>query len=484
MANTYNIAVLFKLLDKFSGPSKKLAKNVSNLQNKFQKLGQKLTTFGKNLTKYVTLPIVGLGAYAVRNAMKIEKWGIAFETLLGSVAKSEKIMQQLKVMTQKTPFEFGTLVEGARYLKVMRLEEKRILPVMKMLGDVALGDNEKLMQLAHVMGKVINIGKLQGRELRSLAIAGFNPLAFMAQKSTRSMEFFQAKMRIGMISANEVIDVLKYATSEGKMFYKGTEKLADTLAGKLSILRDNIFIASASFGELLLPSITKITEKLITFAKYMDAMPISTKKNINTFLGWAATVGPIVLGLGALTTAIAKLLLLKSALAVFGISLGAAFAPLLVLTGLVATVAAADALLKRAQEEREKEIERMAKEEPAKFKYMYEKRAPLGGAVPIPGGGMMQYTGMPLRGPGESYMYRGKQSAEQKRIQEEMFGPESFMRTPVGAPEVNINVVVEVDDGLVAKIKKINKKNVGTVNARVDSSLGYYIQNYSRKGMK
>jgi hypothetical protein len=463
MSTRFDIGVFFKLFDKFSGPANKLSKNANSLANKFGKMGKTFINAGRNLTKYVTLPIIGLGTYAVRNAIKMEKWGIAFETLLGSTEKSAAMMKQLREMTQETPFEFKTLVEGARYLKVMRVEEKALVPIMKKLGDVALGDNEKFQKLAEVYGKVNNMGRLLAKQQISFALAGFNPLAFLAEKTGKSMDFFRAKMRAGRLTIKDVTEALMYATSKGQMFFEGTEKLSKTLYGRLSILRDNIFLTSEGFGQILAPTVEKITIRLTELVKKWDKLPLAQKETITQMLTFAATMGPVLLVLGSLITAIGKLILLEKALAVFGVSLHAALAPLLLIP---AVLVAMNEINKIAERERKRKDEeyfgyRKVALSPRRGRYVSGKE-PFGYGIKPPAGGMMGYSGLPLMGEGESYTYTG--------------------RTPVGqypgptGPPTEIVVKVEMDDGLIAKVEKAleTRKNL-RVKTETNSTLGRYL---------
>jgi tape measure domain-containing protein len=190
----------------------------------------------------------------------------AFETMLGSASKAKDMLSQIRVMAAKTPFETSDLTAGTKVLLAYGVAEKDILPDMKMIGDVAMGNKEKFKSLSMSFGQVASLGKLTGDNLREMAMAGFNPLQVMSKKTGKSMAVLRKEMEAGKISFKMLEDSMKTATSKGGMFYGSMDKASATFNGQISTMKDNFgtfagIITKPIFDVLsktALPALTKI----------------------------------------------------------------------------------------------------------------------------------------------------------------------------------------------------------------------------------
>lgn len=119
---------------------------------------------------------------------------------------------------------------------------------MKMLGDISLGNGERLQSLSLAFGQVQASGRLMGGDLLQMVNAGFNPLEAIAKRTGETMIEVKERMSAGGVSVNEVEQAMKDATSEGGRFFNGMDKASKTFSGVMSTLRDNIGITLASIG--------------------------------------------------------------------------------------------------------------------------------------------------------------------------------------------------------------------------------------------
>ena len=130
------------------------------------------------------------------------------------------------------------------------------------------------------------------------------------------------------------------------------DKQLDTLEGKFTMFKSAMEGLAISFGEVLLPAITGVVEKVTEVITWFNELDDGTKKMIVTIVGIVAAIGP-VLGIignllvtftrlhtmfGNVSSGIAKV---QGALAATGTSLGAVVAPIAaVVAAVVALVAA------------------------------------------------------------------------------------------------------------------------------------------------
>lgn len=148
-------------------------------------------------------------------------------------------MNDLKKFAAATPFELGDLARASQTLQSFGVQNQKLMPDIKMLGDISQGNKEKFNGLSLVFGQVASQGKLMGGDLLQMINNGFNPLQVMSQKTGKSMSQLKDEMSKGKISFKDVEDAMVTATSKGGMFYGAMEKQSTTFAGKMSTLKDN-----------------------------------------------------------------------------------------------------------------------------------------------------------------------------------------------------------------------------------------------------
>lgn len=208
----------------------------------------------------VSLTKTGLDA-----AMTIEGLTTDFEVMSGSAEKANNLLGEIAAFAKKTPFDKIGLSDAAKTLMAFGIESEKVLPTLKMLGDVSLGDQNKLNGLALVFGQIQSTGKLMGQDLLQLINQGFNPLTEISKKTGISVSDLKDAMAKGAISADMVTEAFKSATSAGGLFYNGLEKRSETLAGKISTLKDNFVTALQNMAEAFLPLLKAGTDMLVAF---------------------------------------------------------------------------------------------------------------------------------------------------------------------------------------------------------------------------
>jgi tape measure domain-containing protein len=255
----------------------------------FQKLGT-------NLTKFVTVPILGIGAAAVKAAADMEMQEAAFETMLGSAEKAKDLLQELNTLAAKTPFQMTDLAEATKTMLAFGIAQEEVLPNLQMLGDIAGGNSDKLRSLTLAFSQIQSTGRLMGQDLLQLINAGFNPLQTIAEKTGKTMAELKKDMENGAISAEMVSEAFKIATSEGGRFFGGMERASLTLKGQFSTLLDNIMMLGRGLGDVLLPPLKNIVTATTEIVQKFTAMDGATRTAVVQYGLLAAAIGPVILG--------------------------------------------------------------------------------------------------------------------------------------------------------------------------------------------
>ena len=167
---------------------------------------------------------------------EIQALEVSFRTLLGSQQASADLMRQMKEFAAATPLQLGDLARGAQTMLGFNVNPDEIMPMLKAIGDISMGDAQKFQALTLAFSQMQSVGKLMGQDLLQMINAGFSPLAVMAEKTGKSIGELKEEMSKGAISADMVKQAFIDATSEGGQFYGMLSGQGDTVKGALAQL--------------------------------------------------------------------------------------------------------------------------------------------------------------------------------------------------------------------------------------------------------
>lgn len=222
----------------------------SGFKSGIEKLGSIAKT-GLKVTATAIGAVSGAFGAAVLSGVKynsqMEQYITSFGTMLGSAEEATKLVNSLKEMGAKTPFETSDLAKASQTLLAFGTSAEDLLPTLQMLGDVSQGNKERFDSLTLAFAQVGSAGKLSGQDLLQFVNAGFNPLNEISKMTGESMAELKERMSAGGVSAEEVAEAFKHATSEGGQFYQAMEAQSQTFNRQMSTLKDN---AMSFIGEL------------------------------------------------------------------------------------------------------------------------------------------------------------------------------------------------------------------------------------------
>ena len=167
---------------------------------------------------------------------EIQALEVSFRTLLGSQQASADLMRQMKEFAAATPLQLGDLAKGAQTMLGFNVAAEEIMPMLKAIGDISMGDAQKFQSLTLAFSQMQSVGKLMGQDLLQMINAGFSPLAVMADKTGKSIGELKEEMSAGAISAEMVKQAFIDATSEGGQFFGMLSGQGDTVKGALAQL--------------------------------------------------------------------------------------------------------------------------------------------------------------------------------------------------------------------------------------------------------
>lgn len=262
----------------------------SSLSSGFKSTVKGAVTAIGSLTLAAGAAVVALGKMGLDYNMEMETYTTNFQTMLGSATKAQAKVESLKQMAASTPFEMTDLANATQQLLAMGVASEDTNKYLQQLGDISLGNVDKLNSLIGAFGKMNSSGKVTLEYINIMAEQGFNPLNLIAQKTGETMTEVYARVSAGTVTFDEVKNAIAAATSAGGQFYKGMEKASQTTAGRIATLKDN---ATALVGEVFEPISEGLSGKLLPAA--IDAVDeLSAAFRENGINGMVAAAGDIV----------------------------------------------------------------------------------------------------------------------------------------------------------------------------------------------
>lgn len=242
-------------MEKLKSAAHSLAQGLQTVYNAANQLASKMSGIMKGIGAGGAAIFAGLGKVALDYNSQMESYTTNFATLLGSTEAAVKKVDELKKMAAATPFGMADLASATQTLLNFQVPAQKATTILQQLGDISLGNSEKLQSLATVFGQVSSAGKLTGQDLMQFINAGFNPLNEIAKKTGESMEQLRDRMSKGGISVQEVEQAFISATSAGGQFFNGMQAASQTMTGLFSTLKDNVTSLIGSVFQPLTESI-------------------------------------------------------------------------------------------------------------------------------------------------------------------------------------------------------------------------------------
>ena len=194
--------------------------------------------------------IVALGKIGLDYNSQMEQYTTNFTTMLGSQEAAVQKVEELKKFAASTPLSMDDLAKGTQTLLAFGVESENSTGILRQLGDIALGDADKMQRLSTAFGKATAAGKVTGDTVQQMIDAGWNPLIQISQSAGETMEETQKRMSAGAISVQELQAAMEAVTTGTGQFAGGMEAASHTTQGLISTLQDN---ARALVGEVFQP---------------------------------------------------------------------------------------------------------------------------------------------------------------------------------------------------------------------------------------
>lgn len=241
----------------------------------------------------LTLAGAAVGGFwtATQKAMEAGKEKMKLQTLTGSVEIGTALYDGLTKFATDTVFG-SEVYDMASQMLANGIKDSDVIPLMKQLGDISMGDANKLGSLSLALAQIQGKGKLAGQELLQMINAGFNPLKVISKETGESMGSLLDKMEKGEISFEAVRAAMDKATGKGGEFYNMLQNVANTPYGKLEGFKGQLEQIIIQIGEVFLPLASGILDTLAWIGDfagpYLEPLAVMVAGVSVALLGMAA----------------------------------------------------------------------------------------------------------------------------------------------------------------------------------------------------
>ena len=188
----------------------------------------------------------------------MESYLTNFKVMLGSEEAAATKLSEIRKMAASTPFSLDDLTGGTQTLLQFGIAADDTTGVLQRLGDISLGNAEKLQTLTRAYGKMSSAQKVTLENVNMMIDAGFNPLNQICDATGESMSDLYKRISDGKVSFSELEAAVEAATSQGGQFYNGMLEASQTFNGRLSTLTDNTKALLGALSDSLYSSLSDL----------------------------------------------------------------------------------------------------------------------------------------------------------------------------------------------------------------------------------
>lgn len=288
-------------------------KSMSTVQASLKNVGDKMKNVGANMTKFVTLPLIGAGVAGIKFASDLEESVNKVDVAFGNNA------DEIKKWSKETLRNFG-IAQGSA------LDMAALFGDMSTSMGLTTGEasemSKSLVGLAGDLASFKNIGISEAQTaLKSIFTGETESLKNLGIVMTQTnLEAFAMSQGIqknikDMTQAEQVQLRYAYVMEMTTNAQGDFARTSDGAANQMRIFQESLKELSATFGAVLLPIFTKVITKINEMIQWFSGLSETTKTVIVVIGAVVAVIGPLLIVLGQMALGINQIIVLLPVLA-------------------------------------------------------------------------------------------------------------------------------------------------------------------------
>lgn len=202
-------------------------------------------------------------------ASNMQQLNTVFGVLLQSQSKGSALLEEVTQFAAATPMKVPELANATRVLLAYGESSTTVMSTLRRLGDIAAGTGQRIDEIATLIGKARQAGRLYGDDLNRLNDRGIPLTATLAKNFGITGMEVRKLVEQGRVGFSALEDAINEVTNEGGLFYGMLEKQSKNYGGVMSTLEDNITLAKKAFGAPINNALTPILQDAIEMLKEM-----------------------------------------------------------------------------------------------------------------------------------------------------------------------------------------------------------------------
>jgi tape measure domain-containing protein len=332
-----------KLLLKLGIDTTNLDKELGKVEKSMTRFGQNMSNLGSTLTQSLTLPIIGVGAAALKSFADMEKLQNGLIAIMGSSEGAAIELEKLRKVAENPGLALPEVVKASASLQSVGMSADAARETITQFGNAvarAGGGAEQFSGVTLALSQISAVGKVTQEDLNQI--------------KERLPEFARVmKEEFGVVTA-EGIRELGISSEEFIQRSVGAlsnlERANGGLGNAFDNLKDNVTNSLAELGKAINNSLnleavfTALSEKINYLVEGFKGLNPQTQEFIVKTALIVAAIGPAIFIVGKLITTFGALAgtirLIRTTIILMSTAISSAFATILANPAILAVVAA------------------------------------------------------------------------------------------------------------------------------------------------
>jgi tape measure domain-containing protein len=339
-----------KLLLKLGIDTTNLDKELGKVEKSMTRFGQNMSNLGSTLTQSLTLPIIGVGAAALKSFADMEKLQNGLIAIMGSSEGAAIELEKLRKVAENPGLALPEVVKASASLQSVGMSADAARETITQFGNAvarAGGGAEQFSGVTLALSQISAVGKVTQEDLNQI--------------KERLPEFARVmKEEFGTVTAEGIraigVNSEEFITRSVSALSK-LERANGGLGNAFDNLKDNVTNSLAELGKAINNSLnleavfTALSEKINYLVEGFKSLNPETQGFIVKAALIVAAIGPAIFIIGKLITTFGALAgtirLIRSTILLMSTAISTAFASILanpVILAVVAAIAAVGAI--------------------------------------------------------------------------------------------------------------------------------------------
>jgi low affinity Fe/Cu permease len=296
------MASLASINIRFAVDLREFSTEMQNSLRTIDKVGQKFQAVGRNLSAYVTLPILAAGAAAVKFASdyneSLNKVDVAFKSSSTQVKEFSKTSLESFGIAEGTALDMAAAYGdmGTSMGLTTGQAAKMSTSLVGLAGDLASFKNISI-DIANTAISAIFTGETESLKKMGIVMTEVNLQNYAYSKGIKTKIADMGQAEKVQLRYNYILSVTKNAQGD-------FERTQGGAANQTRIFTESLKQVGQQLGVVVLPLFTKLITAVNEKIKAFSNLSEGTKKTIVVIAGLVAVIGPLVLVIGVVLSAI------------------------------------------------------------------------------------------------------------------------------------------------------------------------------------